>query len=107
MMFSMWEQFEGYDDFKQCLFIPCDSHGISAPYQRYFASTILFQCLATVSTRCQIISKGPPVACSPLGYTNLLLQSSAKLYLVSNHVLGHSVSSRRVCSQKQRCTEMV
>jgi len=27
-MFSMWEQFERYDDFKQCLFIPCDSHGI-------------------------------------------------------------------------------
>src|SRR5579859_5069021 len=27
-MFSMWEQFEHYEDFKQCLFIPCDSHGI-------------------------------------------------------------------------------
>src|SRR5579859_8065106 len=22
-MFSMWEQFERYDDFKHCLFIPC------------------------------------------------------------------------------------
>ena len=27
-MFSMWEQLESYDDFKHCLFIPCDSHGI-------------------------------------------------------------------------------
>ena len=27
-MFSMWEQLERYDDFKHCLFIPCDSHGI-------------------------------------------------------------------------------
>jgi len=27
-MFSMWEQFECYDDFKHYLFIPCDSHGI-------------------------------------------------------------------------------
>src|SRR5579859_6968077 len=28
MMFSMWEQLESYNDFKHCLFIPCNSHGI-------------------------------------------------------------------------------
>src|SRR5579859_2365666 len=28
MMFSMWEQLESYDNFKHCLFIPWDSHGI-------------------------------------------------------------------------------
>ena len=28
IMFSMWEELESYDDFKHCLFIPCDSHGL-------------------------------------------------------------------------------
>src|SRR5579859_1443877 len=27
-MFNIWEQFEHYDGFKHCFFIPCDSHGI-------------------------------------------------------------------------------
>lgn len=27
-MFSMWEELESYEEFKHCLFIPCDSHGI-------------------------------------------------------------------------------